>query len=113
MGYKVYYNILNATWYGSATARDRIVIVAIRNDINKEYTFPAITHFDNVKNKSNVKVPIKDKCKKIITTGDALSVIDYNNKNDIDNLPMQHNQKTIERFEPSINRQRHSELCKN
>lgn len=98
LGYKVYYNILNATWYGSATARDRIVIVAVRNDINKEYTFPTITHFDNVKNKSNVKVPIKDKCKKIITTGDALSVIDYNNKNDIDNLPMQHNQKTVERF---------------
>lgn len=98
LGYKVYCSILNATWYGSATARDRVVIVAVKNDITKEYIFPLITHFDNLKHKVNVKIPIKDKCKKIITTGEALSIIDYNNKDDIDNLPMQHNEKTVKRF---------------
>jgi DNA (cytosine-5)-methyltransferase 1 len=98
MGYKVYYNILNATWYGSATARDRIVIVAVRKDIPQEYTFPTITHFDKTKNKEQVKIPITDICKKIMTVNDALSVIDYNNKDDADNIPMNHNQKTVERF---------------
>lgn len=98
LGYKVYYNILNATWYGSATARDRIVIVAVKKEISKEYIFPAITHFNNQKNKNTVKIPIKDKCKKLVTVGDALSLIDYKDASDVDNAPMQHNEKTVKRF---------------
>lgn len=98
MGYNVYYSILNATWYGSATARDRIVIVAVRKDIPQEYKFPTITHLSDTKNREQIKIPIKDICKKINTVNDALSVIDYNNGDDTDNIPMNHNQKTVERF---------------
>ena len=36
--------------------------------------------------------------KKLNTINDALLQIDYNNEKDFDNLPMQHSQKTIERF---------------
>ena len=32
------------------------------------------------------------------TVNDALATIDYSNKNDIDNIPMNHPEKTVERF---------------
>lgn len=97
LGYKVYYEILNSSWYGSYTARDRIVIIAVKNDIQKDYIFPEITHFQEGLRKPK-NVPISNKYKKLNTINDALLQINYRNKKDFDNLPMQHSQKTIERF---------------
>jgi len=96
LNYKVYYKVLNSTWYGSATARDRVVIVAVNKDIKEDYQFPEITHYDNIER--NLPVPISQQCKAIVTVNDALSTIDYSNNEDIDNLPMKHNEKTIRRF---------------
>ncbi len=57
--------------------------------------FPEITYFDNTKNKVNVKVLIKDKGKKIITTGEALSIINYN--------PIYSKEYTIKRIKENSN----------
>jgi DNA (cytosine-5)-methyltransferase 1 len=97
IGYKVYHNILNATWYGSSTARDRIVVVAVKKDISKTYSFPAITHLDGAK-KNNTKIQTIKNLNPVRTVEDALQIIDYTNKNDVDNFPMKHNSKTVERF---------------
>lgn len=82
LGYKVYNKVLSADKYNGYTSRKRLIIVAVRDDINKEYHFPCE--------------------EKSYTLKDALDKIDYANinnpKNDIDNKPMNHNSKTIERF---------------
>jgi len=46
LGYKVYWKILEATMFGVPQKRKRIFIVAIRNDIKKEFVFPtgSLTH---------------------------------------------------------------------
>lgn len=101
LGYKVYKSKLNAAWYGSATKRVRLFIVAVRNDINKVYEFPEIEYYDDylgptygIKMKRNVKKPR--------TVKDALSLIDYDGMNspevDEDNRPMRHSEKTVRRF---------------
>ena len=82
MGYKIYMKVLNSAWYGSYTKRDRIIIVAVRNDIEIPYEFP---------------VPLFKEEKDFKTVGQALSLIDYSKK-DPDNVPMSHNEKTVERF---------------
>lgn len=83
MGYKFYEKILQTDKYGGYTNRKRIIMVAVRNDITKEYIYP-------------------DELNTNYTLNDALKLIDYNGKNnpstDEDNKPMKHNQKTIERF---------------
>ncbi len=43
-GYRVSYDILNASDFGVAQDRKRIFIVGIRNDIDAEYSFPSPTH---------------------------------------------------------------------
>ncbi len=82
LGYKVYSKVLSADKYNGYTSRKRLIIVAVRTDINKEYQFPCE--------------------EKSYTLKDALDKIDYeginNPQNDIDNKPMNHNSKTIERF---------------
>lgn len=82
MGYTVYQKVLNSAWYGAATKRDRIIIVAVRNDIDIKFEYPEPTR----KNEKEYK-----------TVGEALAEIDYSLK-DIDNEPMKHANKTIERF---------------
>ena len=83
MGYKFYEKILQTDKYGGYTNRKRIIMVAVRNDINKDYVFP-------------------DELNTNYTLNDALELIDYvgiNNPSiDEDNRPMKHNQKTIDRF---------------
>lgn len=79
MGYKVYKKILNAADFGSFTKRERVIIVAIRKDIPIEYEFP------------------KPTVQKHKTVKEALDLIDYSIK-DNDNVPMNHNKKTVERF---------------
>lgn len=99
LNYKVYAHLVNSACYGAATKRERIIIVAIRNDINIPFVFPRATHGNDTLIKKypylydeNTKVlPLK-------TVNDALNEIDYSNKLDNDNIPMNHSQKTIERF---------------
>ena len=99
MGYKVKNKILNSAFYGSATKRERVIIVAVRKDIKVEFEFPEPTHIDDY---LKAKYPQEYSDKKIYkpakTVNDALWEIDYNNKDDVDNEPMKHNPKTIERF---------------
>lgn len=85
LGYTLQYKVLNSSWFGAATKRDRVIFVAVRNDINIKYEYPKKEYGENTNNK-------------IRTVFDALKLIDYNNKNDIDNEPMKHSAKTIERF---------------
>lgn len=82
IGYKVYMKVLNSAWYGAYTKRERIIIVAVRNDINIEFKYPD---------------PIFKEESEFKTVGQALELIDYTKK-DLDNIPMAHAAKTIERF---------------
>lgn len=99
LDYKVYSHLVNSACYGAATKRERIIIVAVRNDINYEFKFPMATHgndqlvkkYPYLYNKEIKYLPVK-------TVNDALNKIDYQNKNDLDNIPMKHSKKTVERF---------------
>jgi DNA (cytosine-5)-methyltransferase 1 len=98
IGYKVKHKILNSAWYGSYTKRERIIIVAIRDDINIDFEFPKPIYMDKSLMK-NLDEDLKNlKYKKPKTVNEALNLIDYSDKNDIDNKPMNHAPKTIERF---------------
>lgn len=81
MGYNVLEpKILDASDYGGHTSRRRLIIIAIRNDLDENlFKWPQITNNKN-------------------TVLDALNKIDYSKKNDIDNQPMNHTVKTVERF---------------
>ena len=100
LGYKVYMQVLNSACYGAATKRERVIIVAVRNDINFEFNFPKATYGNEIfKEKYPYLYINKDKeIKPLRTVNNALSLIDYSNKSDIDNVPMNHNPKTVERF---------------
>lgn len=98
IGYNTSYRVLNSSWYGSATARDRVIIVATRKGLKGEFNFPKPTHFDkNQKNKALEWGLDLEKVKPLVTVGDALKKINYS-KNDIDNIPMSHSEKTVTRF---------------
>jgi DNA (cytosine-5)-methyltransferase 1 len=83
LGYTFYEKILQTDKYGGYTNRKRIIMVAVRNDINKPYVYPE-------ENDTNY------------TLNDALQLIDYEGINnpscDEDNKSMKHNQKTVDRF---------------
>ena len=100
LGYKVYMQVLNSACYGAATKRERVIIVAVRNDIKFEFNFPEATYGNETfKEKYPYLYINKDKeIKPLRTVNDALNIIDYSNERDIYNIPMQHNQKTVERF---------------
>ena len=82
MGYTVKKKVLNSASFGSYTKRERIIFVAVRNDINEEYVYPT---------------PIYENESDFLTVGDALKTIDYSVE-DIDNKPMNHDAKTVTRF---------------
>jgi DNA (cytosine-5)-methyltransferase 1 len=46
-GYKLYDNLLNAKDYGVPQSRRRMIIIGVRNDLNKEFHFPIPTHNEN------------------------------------------------------------------
>lgn len=99
MGYNVSYEVLNTAWYGASTKRERVVIVATRKDLKGEFVFPTpIYNSDEIKTKLFNKDHKKLKFKKPITINEALKRIDYSNKNDLDNKPMNHSTKTVRRF---------------
>ena len=99
LGYKVYSHLVNSACYGSATKRERIIIVAVRDDINLEFEFPeAICADNNLRKKYPYLYVDGHKYKPVKTVNDALSEIDYSNTDDLDNIPMNHSKKTVERF---------------
>ena len=99
IGYRVDYKILNAAWYGSSTKRERLIIVATRKDIKNSYEFPKpIYHNDEIVTKLDFDNIQNMKFKQPISIRESLSKIDYL-KEDFDNEPMKHNEKTIERFQ--------------
>lgn len=101
MGYRVTYKILNSAWYGAATKRERLIIVAIRNDLKGKFSFPLPEFYDEsigTKLDFSEKDLKKIKFKKPLILREVLSKIDYNDKSDLDNEPMKHDKKTIERF---------------
>lgn len=98
LGYTVQIKVLNSACYGAATKRERVIIVAVRNDIGEEYEYPKATHGNEAFKK---KYPYLYDDKSVLplkTVNDALNEIDYTNNMDIDNIPMNHNEKTIQRF---------------
>jgi DNA (cytosine-5)-methyltransferase 1 len=83
MGYRFYEKILQTDKYSGYTNRKRIIMVAVRNDIEEEYIYPPEQNTN-------------------YTLNNALSLIDYDGLNnptiDEDNRSMKHNKKTIDRF---------------
>lgn len=99
IGYNVTHKILNTAWYGASTKRERIIIVAVRNDINIDYKFPIpIYHSKEISTKLDFENIENVTFKKPITLKKALSKINYANIDDKDNLPMNHSKKTVDRF---------------
>jgi DNA (cytosine-5)-methyltransferase 1 len=82
IGYQIFSKVLNSASFGSFTKRDRVIIVAVRNDINIPFEFP----------KPSISNPVNYK-----TVGEALNQI-KTDPNDLDNVPMDHNEKTIKRM---------------
>ena len=97
LGYDVEYKVLNSAWYGAATKRERVIIVATKRELNLEFNFPKPTHMDASLMRKDFPVEYL-KLKKPVTVNDALATIDYSNKDDEDNIPMNHAPKTVERF---------------
>lgn len=85
LGYKVYKKVLKCSEYDCSTNRQRLFIVAVRNDIKKEWKYPEPV--------TKEKPP---------TVMDALSLLDLEGINkssvDNDNIPMNHKKTTIEKF---------------
>ncbi len=96
LGYELYISVLNSAWYGAATKRERVIIVAVRNDLGLNFEFPTPLYMD----KSIFRKDLDEKflsLPKPRTVNNALSLIDYSIE-DKDNEPMSHSAKTIERF---------------
>lgn len=99
MGYSVIKKVLNSACYGAATKRERVIIVAVRNDIGIEYEYPEAEYEDeNLRKKYPYLYVDGHTYKPVRTVNDALSSIDYANNDDIDNIPMNHGEKTVRRF---------------
>jgi DNA (cytosine-5)-methyltransferase 1 len=98
LGYTLKSQVVNSALYGSATKRERIILVAVRNDIQFEYEFPEPTHIDPLlEQKYSYLIKENTNLKCVKTVNDALAEIDYT-IDDIDNNPMSHNEKTVRRF---------------
>jgi DNA (cytosine-5)-methyltransferase 1 len=98
IGYKAKYKVLNSADYGSATKRERVIIVACRDDLNLEFVFPYPTHGSKSIKGNEGLMPY-------VTVNDALSSIEVD-KVDKDNDPMNHSKQTVDRFKyvpPGLN----------
>lgn len=90
LGYKVDRNKLMCSEYGGFTNRQRLIIVAKREDITKEWIWPDKTNSDKDEKLENLK-----------TVRDAFNLLDKkknDKKNDKDNIPMNHKKTTVEKF---------------
>ena len=97
LGYEIQYRVLNSAWYGAATKRERVIIVATKKNLNLKFEFPEPTHMDETLMKKEFPKEYLS-LKKPVTVNDVLSTIDYSNKEDSDNIPMSHAPKTAARF---------------
>lgn len=91
LGYNVYMDVLMCSNYGGFTNRRRLIIVAVRKDVNKTWEWPKITHSDYDDNLPN-----------LLTVKDAFDLLDKDlnsPSNDSDNVPMNHRKTTVEKFE--------------
>lgn len=99
LGYKVYANLVNSACYGAATKRERMIIVAIRGDIDIEFKFPLAKYGDeSLKKKYPYLYSDNEDYRPVRTVNDALAMIDYADTSDLDNIPMKHSAKTVARF---------------
>jgi len=100
IGYNVSLKVLNTAWYGSSTKRERVIIVAIRKDLPNNFLFPLPKyHSKEISTKLDFEGLEKDvKFLTPITIGEVLKKIDYTDKSDKDNEPMNHSAKTVARF---------------
>jgi len=100
LGYEVLVENLNAAWFGSYTKRIRTFVIAVRKDLKKKINLPEIAYLNSNEKLNGFKVKKNAKPFKIIR--DAFKELDYiiknNPKNDPDNTPMKHNDKSVERF---------------
>jgi DNA (cytosine-5)-methyltransferase 1 len=91
LGYRIFINKLKVSNFGGYTNRIRLIIVAVRNDIEKDWVWPIFTHDDEEEDLPN-----------LLTVRDAFELLDIENENnpqnDIDNKPMNHKSTTIEKF---------------
>ncbi|MCJ0602353.1 DNA cytosine methyltransferase, partial [Enterococcus cecorum] len=97
LGYAVYIKTLNSAWYGAATKRERVIIVAIRSDITEKFIFPEPKFMDESIFKKGMDSSLIQTLPNPKTVNEALSSIDYSVE-DSDNIPMNHSPKTVERF---------------
>lgn len=98
IGYTAKYKVLNSADYGSATKRERVIIVACRDDLNLDFVFPNPTHGPK-------SIHGKEGLLSYVTVNDALSSIDEK-RIDKDNNPMNHSKQTVDRFKyvpPGLN----------
>lgn len=97
--YNVQYKVLNSARYWSATKRERVIIVATRSDMRWVFKYP-IPEYNSpeITTKMDFDLPRWYKFKKAKTLRDSFSTIDYSDKHDVDNEPMKHAEKTVERF---------------
>ena len=91
MGYHFFHDKLRAHHYGAATTRERLILVAVRKDLNIDgFKFPEATH------------GIEKNLMPFKTVNDALRGLDLkginNPSSDIENRPMNHAEKSIRRF---------------
>jgi len=94
--YRVEFKVLNSAWYGAATKRERVIIVAVRNDIDIKFYFPKPTHMDDSIKNGDKNWMLKN-LRNPVTVHEALKTIKYDSS-DLDNFPMKHNKKTVDRF---------------
>jgi len=98
LGYKITHKVLNTAWYGAATKRERVIIVAVREDANIDFEFPKPKHHSNeISTKLDLKYQNLE-FRKPVTLRDVFAKINYNNAKDLDNIPMNHSKKTVDRF---------------
>lgn len=97
MNYIVTKKVLNSAWYGAATKRERVIIVAVREDLGINFNFPDPLYMDEKIFKSGMDLKLL-KLPSPKTVNEALATIDYKNSDDVDNIPMNHSEKTVRRF---------------
>lgn len=62
-GYDVIYKLVNMADYGVPQKRERVIIVGVRKDLNKQFNFPEPTHFENPLHGQNKWITIEDAIK--------------------------------------------------
>ena len=87
---------MNSAWYGSTTKRERVIIVATRNDLVGEFYQKPTHSSKEIKTKKRFDYELND-LPSPPTINEILSQIEFD-EDDVDNKPMNHAPKTVERF---------------